>query len=193
MFFRLTFLLLQCSRFRRAAGEFAMIAPTVGQFLHSAQSPQVATFLLRAHLRISHRLSQNTVLTPSARHPPQFCRFLTQGLVVVGRRNVCVAFFAVQPTAADHAADSGSLHCQSLPSFVRQRAGSQSICASTARQVLFLLCAQPWQPKSSQSPKSSAQAMRVASSLPSSVRGFSAAPKSTGLGLGPRSGFWGAW
>ena len=48
-----------------------MIAPTVGQFLHSAQSPQVATFLLRAHLRISHRLSQNTVLTPSARHPAQ--------------------------------------------------------------------------------------------------------------------------
>ena len=124
---------------------------------------------------------------------PQFCCFLTQGLVVVDRRNVCVAFFAVQPTAADHAADSGSLHCQSLPSFVRQRTGSQSICASTARRVLFLLCAQPWQPRSSQSPKSSAQAMRVASSLPSSVRGFSAAPRSTGLGLGPRSGFWGAW
>ena len=48
-----------------------MIAPTVGQFLHSAQSPQVATFLLRAHLRISHRCSQNTVFAPLARQPSQ--------------------------------------------------------------------------------------------------------------------------
>lgn len=77
---------------------------------------------------------------------PQFCCFLTQGLVIVDRRNVCVSFFAVQPTAADHTADSGSLHCQSLPSFVRQRAGSQSICASTAPRVLFCSVLSPGSP-----------------------------------------------
>ena len=124
---------------------------------------------------------------------PQFCRFLTQGLVVVDRRNVCVAFFAVQPTAADHAADSGFAPLPKPPIFRKTARRKPEHLRIHRPSGPFLLCAQPWQPRSSQSPKSSAQAMRVASSLPSSVRGFSAAPRSTGLGLGPRSGFWGAW
>lgn len=58
-------------KFSNAAGLFEIIAPTVGQISNSGQPPQVETPFSKAHFRISHRCSQNTVFAPFARQPSQ--------------------------------------------------------------------------------------------------------------------------
>ena len=65
----LLFIISFPSKFFKADGLFSRIAPTVGRLSKSKQPPQVATPFFSAHWRIPHILSQNTVLTPSTRHP----------------------------------------------------------------------------------------------------------------------------
>lgn len=58
-------------KFPKADGLFSSIAPTVGQVSSFGQSPQVANLFCRAHFRIPHRLSQNTVFAPFMRQTMQ--------------------------------------------------------------------------------------------------------------------------
>ena len=58
-------------KFSKADGLFSKIAPTAGQVSNSEQSPQVETPFPKAHFRISHICSQNTVFAPFVRHPSQ--------------------------------------------------------------------------------------------------------------------------
>ena len=58
-------------KFSKAVGLFSRIARVIWQLSNSEQSPQVENPFFKAHFRISHIRSQNTVFTPLIRQPSQ--------------------------------------------------------------------------------------------------------------------------